>query len=66
MARNAVFGSHYHSFMTQPTSFTATYRFRTDSTPLEFWRVMAIAVAAAPVSAWLGLGLGRWLERIKR
>jgi len=52
--------------MTPPTSFTATYRFRTESTAFEFWRVMAIAFAAAPVSAWLGLGLGRWLERIKR
>jgi hypothetical protein len=66
MARNAIFGSHYHSFMTAPTSFTATYRFRSEATPLEFWSVLAIAFAAAPVSAWVGLAVGRWLARIKR
>jgi hypothetical protein len=66
MARNWIFGSHYHSFMTPPTSFTATYRFRIEGTPAEFWRIMAIAFATAPISAAAGLGVGRWLERLKR
>jgi hypothetical protein len=66
MGRNPIFGSHYRSFLTLPSSYTATYRFRIEPTAFEFWRVMAIAFVAAPISAWLGLSLGRWLERIKR
>jgi hypothetical protein len=66
MARNPIFGSHYRSFLTLPSSYTATYRFRIEPTPFEFWRTMAMAFVAAPMSAWLGLSLARWLERIKR
>jgi hypothetical protein len=66
-ARNAIFGSHYLSYPTPSTSLSATYRFRVaEATSIEFWRVMAIACAIAALGAWSGLGLGRWLVRIRR
>jgi hypothetical protein len=66
-ARNAIFGSHYFSYFTVPTSYGATYRFyAVEPSTMEFWRVMAMAMVIAPISARVGLGIGQWLVRIKR
>ncbi len=66
-ARNAIFGSHYFSYITLPTSYGPTYRFYpVEQSTTEFWRVMAMALVIAPVSARIGLGIGQWLLRIKR
>jgi len=67
LARNAIFGSHYFSYVTLPSSYSATYRFYpVEQSTMEFWRVMAMALVIAPISARVGLGIGQWLLRIKR
>jgi len=66
-ARNAIFGSHYFAYNTQPTSSTAMGRYiAVEPSAAEFWRVLAMAFVIAPLSARVGLGVGQWLLRIKR
>jgi hypothetical protein len=66
-ARNAIFGAHYFAFSTLPTSYSATYRFYpVEPTAAAFWTVMGMAFVIAPLSARAGLGIGQWLQRIKR
>jgi hypothetical protein len=66
-ARNPIFGSHYFAYSTLPSSFSATYRFyRAEPTAAQFWMVLAMGFVIAPLSARIGLGIGQWLQRIKR
>jgi hypothetical protein len=65
-ARNAFFGSIYFSYFQSPQSYGATYRFVPYETAAQFRVGMAIALACAIVSAWLGMGAGDWLKRVRR
>jgi hypothetical protein len=66
-ARNRVFGTIYFDYNTRPTWFNVQYRFWLEhKSALEFWRGMAIAIAAASVMARIGLGWGEWMRRIRR
>jgi hypothetical protein len=47
-------------------SYAATYRFVSFETPGQFRIGMAIALACAIVSVWIGLGAGDWLKRARR
>jgi hypothetical protein len=66
-ARNWVFGSHYRAYMISSTSYSATHRFfPVESSAADFWRILAMGFAFAPLSARFGLALGDWLRRIQR
>jgi hypothetical protein len=65
-ARNAFFGSIYLSYFQSPQSYGATYRFVPYETAAQFRIGMAIALACAIASAWLGMGAGDWLKRVRR
>jgi len=65
-ARNAFFGSIYFSYFQSPQSYGATYRFIPYETAAQFRIGMAIALACAIVSVWLGMGAGDWLKRVRR
>jgi hypothetical protein len=65
-ARNAFFGTIYLDYFQNPQGYAATYRFVPYETAGEFRVGMAIALACAIVSAWLGMGAGDWLKRVRR
>jgi hypothetical protein len=66
LARNAFFGSSYFDYFQSPQSYAATYRFVTYENPAEFRIGMAIALACAVGSVWLGMAAGDWLKRVRR
>ena len=66
LARNAFLGTIYFSYFQSPQGYAATYRFVPFETAGEFRIGMAIALACAIVSVWLGMGAGDWLKRVRR
>jgi hypothetical protein len=65
-ARNAIFGSIYYDYNQGPQSYAATYRFVTFESPGDFRIGMMVALCCAIISAWLGMGAGDWLRRVRR
>jgi len=66
LARNAFFGTIYLDYFQSPQGYAATYRFVPYETAGQFRIGMAIALACAIISAWLGMGAGDWLKRVRR
>jgi hypothetical protein len=66
-ARNWFFGGGYVDFATPPGSALARYQFYyREPTAGLFWRNMAIAVVLASFMAWLGMHLGRAMQKVRR
>ena len=66
-ARNWFFGSGYLDFSTPPRSPLATYEFfYREPAAVMFWRNMAIAAVMAWFMAWLGIHLGRAMQKVRR
>jgi len=66
-ARNWFFGSGYLDFGTPARSPLARYEFfYREPTPAMFWRNMAIAGLVACFFAWLGMHLGRAMQKVRR
>jgi hypothetical protein len=66
-ARNWFFGSGYLDFSTPPRSPLATYEFfYREPGAVMFWRNMAIAAVMAWFMAWLGIHLGRAMQKVRR
>ena len=64
---NWFFGTHYRAYMQGPESYAARHLFvPLEPTAAQFWRVMAMAFIAAPLSARAGLAFGGWLGRVVR
>jgi len=66
LARNAFFGSIYLDYSQGPRSYAALYRFIPTEPAAEFRIGLAIALACAIVSVWLGISAGDWLKRVRR
>jgi hypothetical protein len=66
LARNWVFGTTYMDFGTPPTSLYAQFQFVPPLPPAQFWRGMAIALFTTCVMTYLGLHLGRVMQRVRR
>jgi hypothetical protein len=66
-ARNWIFGSGYLDFSTPPRSPLARYEFF-DREPdaAAFWRNMAIAMLLAWFMAWIGVHVGRAMQKVRR
>jgi len=66
-ARNWFFGGHYVDFATPPRSPLARFEyFYRETTPLMFWRGMAMATLMAWFMAWLGMHAGRAMQKVRR
>ena len=66
-ARNWFFGGGYVDFATPPGSALARYEFfYREPTAGLFWRNMAIAAVLAWFMAWLGMHLGRAMQKVRR
>ncbi len=66
-ARNWFFGSGYVDFATPPRSPLARHEFFVrEPTGVMFWRNMAIAALMAWFMAWLGMHLGRAMQKVRR
>jgi hypothetical protein len=65
-ARNWVFGAHRLPYFTPASSHLGSNQFNyVEKTRLEFWIVMAVALAIAAVGSRLGLASGNWLRRVR-
>jgi hypothetical protein len=66
-ARNWFWGSAYVDFATPPRSPLARWEFfYREPTAQLFWRNMAIAALVACFMAWLGMHLGRAMQKVRR
>ena len=66
-ARNWFFGGGYVDFATPPGSALARHEFYyREPTAGLFWRNMAIAAVLAWFMAWLGMHLGRAMQKVRR
>jgi hypothetical protein len=66
-ARNWVFGTQYFPFFVPLTDNWVRFVFtQVENSASQFWLRMAIALAAAILSARAGLSLGGWMRRVRR
>jgi hypothetical protein len=67
LARNWLFGTHYFDYGTPPRSDYAHYLFfRGDASAAQFWRGMLIALVVSCAMTWIGLRVGRTMQRVRR
>jgi hypothetical protein len=66
LARNWFFGTSYMDYGTSPTSLYARYQFIPPVPGARFWTVMAFALITACVMSYIGLHVGRAMQRVKR
>ena len=66
LARNWVFGTTYMDFGTPPTSLYAQFQFVPPLPADQFWRAMTFALGMTCLMAYLGLHLGRVMQRVRR
>ena len=67
LARNWVFGTHYLDYGTPARSDYARYLFyATGATTAQFWRGMLIAAAISCAMMWIGVHVGRTMQRVRR
>jgi hypothetical protein len=67
LARNVVFGTHYFDYGTPARSDYARYLFYvTEATAAQFWRGLLIAAAISCAMMWIGLHVGRTMQRVRR
>ena len=66
-AWNWFFYSNNFDYNTRPASYTLrNLYYAAEKTPEQFWIGMAIALAAAIFTSWLGLHRGEFLKKVKR
>jgi hypothetical protein len=66
-ARNWFFGSGYLDFSSGPRSPLARYEFfDREPTAAMFWRGMAIAALMSCFMAWIGMHVGRAMQKVRR
>ena len=67
MSRNWFFYADMHDYRTGAKNYSKLHQFYPwEKTMPEFWTNLALAFAAATITAMLGLMLSRWLARVKR
>ncbi|MGA2131552.1 MAG: hypothetical protein ABSH50_04480 [Bryobacteraceae bacterium] len=66
-ARNWVFGTQYFPFFVPLDDNWVRYQFTPmESSAIEFWVTMALALVIAMLSARAGIAMGGWMRRIRR
>jgi hypothetical protein len=67
IARNWLFGAGYMDFSTPPRSAYARFVFfAREATASQFWRGMLIAALISCAMTWLGVYLGRRMQKVRR
>ena len=66
LARNWVFGTAYMDFNTPERSFYARYLFAREASALQLWRGLLIAALTSCLMAWIGVHVGRALQKVRR
>jgi hypothetical protein len=65
-AHNPFFAAGYVSYGTQPQSDSLLRHFTAPEHGLVFWHGIVVAMLYAAISAWIGLGLGKWMRKVQR
>jgi hypothetical protein len=65
-ARNWFFGTTYQDYGTPPTSLYARFEFVPPEPGSRFWVVLAIAMLTTCVMTYVGLHVGRAMQRVRR
>ena len=65
-AANRFFGTGYHDYGTPPWSFEATRTFLAPAHGWALWSALLWAMLYAAISTWLGIKLGRWMQKLQR
>jgi hypothetical protein len=65
-ARNWVFGTTYMDYGTPASSLYARFQFVPAAPPSQFWRVMIAALFTACAMTYVGLHVGRAMQRVRR
>jgi hypothetical protein len=65
-ARNWIFGTTYMDYGTRPTSLYARFQFIPPAPGAQFWRGMALAFLMTCVMTYVGLHVGRAMQRVRR
>ena len=66
LARNWFFGTTYMDYGTPPTSLYARFQFVPAAPGSQFWTVMSAAVFTACAMSYVGLHVGRAMQRVRR
>jgi hypothetical protein len=66
LARNWFFGTEYMDFSTPPTSLYARFEFVPPGPPSRFWIALTIAFIATCLMTYVGLHVGRAMQRVRR
>jgi hypothetical protein len=67
LARNRLFGAHYFDYGTPPRSDYVRYLFfATETSAAQFWRGMLIAAVISCAMMWIGVRVGRTMQRVRR
>jgi hypothetical protein len=65
-ARNWFFGTMYMDYATPPTSLYARFQFVPPAPGARFWWVMLLALVTACAMTYIGLHVGRAMQRVRR
>src|SRR5262249_31116867 len=65
-ARNWFFGTHYFGYYVGPESMWRRYLFLPTEAGAAFWSAAAKTLATAIIMTWVGLLLGRRMQKIRR
>ena len=66
LARNWVFGTGYMDFSTPARSVYARFVFVPPEAAMQFWRGMLVATFTSSVMVWLGIHVGRFMQKVQR
>jgi hypothetical protein len=66
LARNWFFGTSYMDYGTPPTSLYARFQFVPAAPSSQFWTMMLAALFTACVMTYVGLHVGRAMQRVRR
>ena len=65
-SENRFFGTTYHDYGTPPWSYEVLRRFWMPEHGLVLWERLAMAMLYAAITTWMGIALGRWMQKIQR
>jgi hypothetical protein len=66
LARNWFFGAHYMDYGTPADTEYARFEFNPPASAGSLSRGLLIALFISCVMAWIGLAIGRWMQRVRR
>lgn len=65
-AKNRFFGAGYLDYGTPSWSHAATRQFVNPEHGIMLWKGLLLAMLYAAISTWIGLALGKWMQKVQR